>query len=165
MSETSDPDYWLSLHPFEEEEPQEADGNEAQEMEVDQSHMAVNDEEGVPDTNAVTDDATVDDRIHDLELARRREEHIRQRSGELMYESNNLEIAIGQVLQQEPYASGQLIENAVIERLYAQHAPHLPLPGRSDYQEQLWVGYGPYGQPRFCILENGAPGPQMVARF
>ena len=138
MSETSDPDYWMSLHHFdeeEEEELQEGDGGEVQEMEVDQSHMAMNDEDGVPDTNAATDDATVDDRIHDLELARRHEEHVRRRSAELMYEANNLEVAISQLMLQEPYASGQPIEDTVIDGLYAQHAPHMPLPGLSDVAE------------------------------
>ena len=123
------------------------------------------DEEGVPDTYATADDATVGQYIHDLELARRHEEHIRRRSGELMYESNNLEVAISQLMQQEPYASGQPIEDVVIERLYAQHAPHMPLPGQSDIAEQFWTDYGLYGQPRYNFLETGAPEPQMTYIF
>ena len=172
MSETSDPDYWMSLHHFDDEEGleelqeelQEGDGGEVRDMEVDQSHMAMNDD-GVPDADALQDDATVDDRIHDLELARRHEAHVRQRSGELLYESNNLEIAIGRLQLDEPYVSGQPIENWFIERLYAQHAPHMPLPGRSDYPERIWVDYGPTGNVRHCLLENGAPGPRMTYIF
>ena len=44
LSEVSDPSYWQSLHHFDEEE--------SQEMEVDRSNMAMDDEDGVPDVGA-----------------------------------------------------------------------------------------------------------------
>ena len=114
LSEVSDPSYWQSLHHFDEE---------PQEMEVDQSHLAMDDDD-VPDAGATMDDATVDDRIHDLELARMQEEHMARRSNDLLIESNNLEVFMGRVAATEPYASGVPLESMAIDQLYAQHAEH-----------------------------------------
>ena len=77
-------------------------------MEVDRSNMAMDDEDGVPDVGAIVDDATVDDRPHDLELARQHEEFTARRSNELMIESNNLEVFMSRLAATEPYASGIL---------------------------------------------------------
>lgn len=131
ISEVSDPSYWQSLHHFDEEE--------SQEMEVDRSNMAMADEDGVSDVGAMIDDATVDDRPHDLELARQYEEFTARRSNELFCESNNLEVFMKRLAATEPYASGTPIEDVRIDELYAQHAPHHPLPKHNVFEERFWM--------------------------
>ena len=142
LSEVSDPSYWQSLHHFDEE---------PQEMEVDQSHLAMDDD--VPDAGATMDDATVDDRIHTA-----------RRSNDLLIESNNLGVFMGRVAATEPYPSGVPLESMTIDQLYAQHAPHVPLPGRNEFAEQFWTDYAPDdGRPRYHFREVQGHGEEAVA--
>eukprot|EP00434_Breviolum_minutum_P033715 symbB.v1.2.029834.t1/scaffold3307.1/size59352/1 len=122
-------------------------------MEVDRSNMAMADEDGVPDVGAMMDDATVDDRPHDLELARQYEEFTARRSNELLIESNNLEVFMSRLAATEPYASGMPIEDVRIDELYAQHAPHHPLPRHNVFEERFWMDHLLDGRARYHFRE------------
>ena len=45
------------------------------------------------------------------------------------------------------------IEDVRIGGLYAQHAPHHPLPGHNVFEERFWMDYGPDGRTRYHFRE------------
>lgn len=72
------------------------------------------------------EDRTIDDAIHDTDVAAERERHQRQLRHYMLIETNNLEVMLHRELDHSP--SG-FVSSLRIHALYREIAPHLPAPG------------------------------------